>query len=178
MFTYEVDEDITLTLLQERHATELFSLTDSSRETLERWLPWVKYTLHVDDSATFIKQSLQQFANNDGFHAGIWYKGDLAGIVGLHAVDSFHQSTSIGYWLGKQYEGKGIMTRACRAIVRHCFHTLKLQRIEIRVAVGNKKSKAVPERLGFRFESKLHKAEFLHDRFVDVLLYSLTNSKE
>ncbi|HLS65888.1 MAG TPA: GNAT family protein [Pseudogracilibacillus sp.] len=174
LFTYKVNDEIVLALLQERHAEQLFALIDASRESLERWLPWVKSTHQVDDSATFIKQSLQQFANNDGFQAGIWYKGQLAGIVGLHAIDSFHRSTTIGYWLGKQYEGKGIMTRACRAVVRHCFDTLKLQRVEIHVAVGNKKSKAIPERLGFKYEGKLRNAEFLKDQFVDVLLYSLT----
>lgn len=67
------------------------------------------------------------------------------------------------------------MTNACKAIVDYCFDELNLIRIEIRVATQNNKSLAIPDRLGFKKEGCLEKAEFLHDRFVDHYIYGLIN---
>jgi ribosomal-protein-serine acetyltransferase len=40
-------------------------------------------------------------------------------------------------------------------------------------AVGNTKSRAVPERLGFVQEGILHDAEWLYDHYVDLVIYSI-----
>jgi ribosomal-protein-serine acetyltransferase len=59
------------------------------------------------------------------------------------------------------------------ALLRHGFRTLKLNRIEIRAGVRNRRSRAIPERLGFRHEGTLRQAEWLADRFVDHAVYGL-----
>jgi hypothetical protein len=58
----------------------------------------------------------------------------------------------VGYWLGEQYQGKGLVTAACRALVEHAFFELGLNRAVILCATENEKSCAVAERLGFRRE--------------------------
>ena len=63
------------------------------------------------------------------------------------------------------------MTRACRALVAHAFDTLRLQRVEIRVATGNRRSRAIPERLGFREEGILRQVEWLYNHYVDHVVY-------
>lgn len=144
MFTYKIDENTELRLLELRHAEQLFQLTDQSRESLREWLPWIDFTRTVVDSRDFIGGTLQQFSRNDGFQAGIWYQGELAGVIGLHSINWSNKSTSIGYWLGANFEGKGLMTKACKAVVDYCFAELGLNRIEIRTATENKKSAAIP----------------------------------
>jgi len=162
-----------LKLLEERHAEELFPLIDQSRESLREWLPWVDGTKTVDDSKDFIRAGLKQFSDNNGFQAGIWHHGKLAGVIGLHHIDWSNQATSIGYWLSREFEGKGLMTETCRAVIDYCFHELKLNRIEIRVATGNHKSLAIPERLGFQKEGCLRSSEKLYDKYVDHNVFSL-----
>ncbi len=44
MFTIKVDENLSLGLVEKRHAQELFNLTDASRTYLREWLPWVDFT--------------------------------------------------------------------------------------------------------------------------------------
>lgn len=173
MFTYKIDEDLELRLLETRHAEQLFLLTDGSRDYLREWLPWVDYTTEVEDSKNFIETGLKQFGDQNGFQAGIWYQNKLAGVIGLHTINWNDKSTVIGYWLGEAFQGKGIMTKACKAIVQYCFEELELKRVEIRVATENYKSQAIPERLGFQKEGCLRSAAALYDKYIDLYVYGL-----
>lgn len=87
MFYFRLDDDSELRLLEPRHAENLFLLTDKSRKYLREWLPWVDFTKEVSNSKEFIEGTLKQFGNNNGFQAGIWYKGELAGVIGLPTID-------------------------------------------------------------------------------------------
>lgn len=173
MFTLMHDGDVCLRLFNLQDANALFYLTDSSRHYLREWLPWVDSTKAVEDSQSFIDMTLKQFAANNGYQTGIWYQGELAGVIGFHGMDWANKKVSIGYWLGEQFQGKGIMTKACQTIIHHAFHQLHLNRVEIRCAVGNKKSRAIPERLGFQSEGMVREAEWLCDHFVDLVIYGM-----
>ncbi|WP_431027148.1 GNAT family N-acetyltransferase [Lysinibacillus sp. LZ02] len=173
MFTIQINADTYLGLLEKRHAEELFTLTDSSRSYLREWLPWVDATKSVADSESFIDFTLQQFAKNNGFQLAICYQGKIAGMIGLHSINWANRSTSIGYWLGEEYQGKGLMVRACEAVIKYCFIENNLNRIEIRVATGNKRSQAIPEKLGFQKEGCVRQVEWLYNRFVDHDVYGL-----
>lgn len=65
------------------------------------------------------------------------------------------------------------MTRALKSLIAYGFKELGLNRIEVRVAVENKKSRALPERLGFTEEGRLREAERLYDHYVDHIIYGL-----
>lgn len=176
MFTYELDEQSELRLLEERHAEELTELTDRNRQHLREWLPWLDNNRTVEDRKNFIRSTLNQLANNDGFQAGVWHDGQLAGVVGYHGIDWKDRRTSLGYWQGAKFEGKGLMTEACRALTTHAFEAYGLNRMTIICATENKKSRAIPERLGFEFEGVQRQAEWLYDHFVDHALYGMVAS--
>jgi ribosomal-protein-serine acetyltransferase len=171
MFSYSLGDDAELRLLEELHAYALYQLTDTNRAYLRQWLPWVDETNSVDDTRRFIRIATQQFASNQGYECGLWWHGELVGTIGNHRIDWRNGATSIGYWIGEGYQGHGLMTRACRALVAHAFDTLRLQRVEIRVATGNRRSRAIPERLGFREEGILRQVEWLYDHYVDHVVY-------
>ena len=174
MFTIKVDDEIELGLFEERHAQALFELTDRNREHLREWLPWVDSTTSVEDSLSFIRVSLEAFSYNNGFPVGIWYKGQLAGCIGYHYFAWTTRRTEIGYWLGQEFSGKGIMTRATRKLIEYGFGELGLNRIEIRCAPGNLKSQAIPKRLGFTQEGILRQVGIIHDGIVvDMVIYGL-----
>jgi ribosomal-protein-serine acetyltransferase len=173
MFKYIIDEDIELRLLKINDAEELFQLVDLCREHLRKWLPWIDATKSSDDTKVFIKSTMKQFAANNGFQAGIWYKGQVAGVIGYHGMDFSHKSTSIGYWLSEKYVGKGIMTKACKALVDYALIDLGLNRVEIRCAENNHKSRAIPERLGFTNEGMIREAEWLYDHYVSHYVYGM-----
>lgn len=177
MFQLIIDEEIQLGLLEKRHAARLIALQNASRAYLREWLPWVDYSTTTEHAEQFIAASLQQFTDQNGFQAGIFYRGKLVGIIGLHAVNWSNRSTSIGYWLAEAYQGYGIMRRACEGLIAYCFDTYQLHRIEIRVATDNEKSQAIPKKLGFTVEGISRQAEWLYDHFVDHYVYSLLRTE-
>ena len=160
-------------LFEEHHADVLYQLIDRNRPSLREWLPWLDWSHTPADTAAHIRQSQERYKESNGFSAGIWIADNLAGAIGVHAVDSLHRSSSIGYWLSGDFRGGGVMTQACYAVVGAAFDQYRLHRIEIRCTTGNKKSWAIAERLGFSYEGTLREAEWLYDHFVDLKVYSM-----
>lgn len=176
MFSAPVRPGLELRLLEERHAPTLFALVNCQREYLREWLQWTDSTRTEDDILAFIRRSLEQFASNGGLTAGIWELGQLAGVIGTHAIDWINRKAEVGYWLGREYRGRGIVTEACRAMVKHLLVELELNRVEIHCAAGNGRSIAVPKRLGFTHEGTRRQAHLLNGRYVDLEVYSLLRS--
>ncbi|EON71099.1 GNAT family N-acetyltransferase [Lysinibacillus sphaericus] len=174
MFKYDINEKTYLKLLDLSDVDELFALTDRSRDTLREWLPFVDDVKSVKDTEQFIRNAMQQYASNNGIQAGIYFEGKLAGVIGYHQINWQHKWTSIGYWLGNDFVGKGLVTNSMKAVMDYAFSYLKLNRIEVRVAVGNIRSRTIPKVLGFNEEGRLRDAEWLYDHHVDQVVYGLT----
>ena len=81
------------------------------------------------------------------------------------------------YWLAEDMQGRGIVTRTCRAILGYAFDELKINRMQIRIATGNRKSRAIPERLGLQFEGVQRQAELVNGEYYDLALYSMLASE-
>jgi ribosomal-protein-serine acetyltransferase len=176
MFSLKLSDDLELQLLEDRHSEDLFDLVDQNRPLLRQWLPWVDTNVTVGDTRNFIKNALDHFANDAGLVAGIWYQNRIIGVIGFNSIDWQNRIAHIGYWLDAAHQGNGFVTRACRALIDYAFDELELNRIEIHCAVGNSKSRAVPERLGFSQEGLVRHAEWLYDRFVDHAIYGILAS--
>jgi ribosomal-protein-serine acetyltransferase len=159
--------------LQLRDARDLFALVEANRERLRRWLPWPDANRSVLDSRAFILRVRSRARTGAAESFGLWWKDRLVGVTGFVWIDPANHSAGIGYWLAQEAEGHGLMTAAVSALLRHGFRTLRLHRIEIRAGVRNRRSRAVPERLGFRHEGTLRQVECLGDRFVDHAVYGL-----
>jgi ribosomal-protein-serine acetyltransferase len=168
-----VDDEIALTLLEEQHAAELFRLVDANRAYLRQWLPWLDQNTRVEHTAAFIQGSLRQFAARDGLACGIRFRGALAGVAGIHRIDWPNRRTSLGYWLAETHERKGLVTRACTALLDYVFGDLGLNHVEIACAPANIRSCAIAERLGFTREAVLRQREWLYDHFVDHVVYGM-----
>ncbi|EFU83255.1 GNAT family N-acetyltransferase [Staphylococcus lugdunensis] len=173
IFGYKIDESISLKILEQREAPLLFKLVDSNREYLSEFLPFVEYTTTVEDSKKFIRSALQQFSDGNGFHSGIWFYGELVGVIGLHYLDLVNKKTSIGYYLAETFQKKGIMTKCTEALIRYIYEEFDVNRIEICMSTDNKKSQSIPQRLGFTKEGTLRSNERLHGKFSDSYVYSL-----
>lgn len=165
------DGEICLSPVCAGDARDMFALVDRARVHLRKWLPWLDASRSVPDTLDFIELSQKQFEKKEALAICIRCRGEIAGMIGFHRFDWNNRSTSIGYWLSQDMQGKAIVTRSCRLLVNFAFTELKLNRVEIRCAQDNKKSRAIPERLGFTNEGTIRDGEWLYDKFVDLVVY-------
>ncbi|WYP25146.1 GNAT family protein [Alkalihalobacillus sp. FSL W8-0930] len=169
----DTDKRSVVKRLELHHAEELFQLIDKSRESLSAWLTFPTYTHSVSDTVAFIEKSLKRSETNNGYWSGIWYEGKLVGSIGLLYIDYTTRRTEMGYWLGEEFVGKGLMTNACTQLIRVAFDELNLQKTEIKVATINTKSQAIPMKLGFTQEGIIRRDERINNTFHDRILYGL-----
>ncbi|WP_377890824.1 GNAT family N-acetyltransferase [Alkalihalobacillus sp. R86527] len=179
MFTYQVNEDLYLRMYTVDDAEELYNLTEESKDYLREWLAWVDYNTDVEGSKAFIEGTIKSLVHTGGFPKtlAMIYKGELAGTIGFNEINRTHDYATIGYWLGEKHQKKGIVTEACKAILEYGFQTIGLNRIEIRAATENKKSRGVPERLGFTKEGLVRQVEKVNGEYVDHVVYGMLKNE-
>jgi ribosomal-protein-serine acetyltransferase len=172
-----ISPELFLRVLRPYEAGELFTLVEGNRPHLRQWLPWVDGTRSPVDSRRFLEASYAGFLREDGFSFGIRHNGNLVGLVGFHGFDHLNRVTSLGYWLSEDACGKGIMRKSVEACTEFAFTAKEMNRIYIRCATANERSKRIPKALGYSYEGTQRQAEWLYDHFVDLEVYSLLVSE-
>jgi ribosomal-protein-serine acetyltransferase len=167
----------------------LFELIQANRSHLVEWQRWIDQLHSLAHVQYFIDtnrrdaQSFEKAEESDevrSTHPGFQLllvdpDGEILGMVGYQGLHLLNRICSLGYWLGEEYQGRGLVTQACQTLVNYSFNTLHFNRIEIQCSVDNKPSQGIPERLGFTKEACLKQIEYKEQekRFVDHYLYRL-----
>ncbi|WP_456269701.1 GNAT family N-acetyltransferase [Kushneria sp. AK178] len=178
MFFHPINETLSLSLLHPRMAPELYRLVDDNRAHLSRWLGWVAHTTSPADSAGFIRQSLHDYADGKRLICGLHYSPQtrplLVGTVSFNEIMPATGRASLGYWLDERWQGRGLMTLACQAMIRLALEDYALEKMQISAATGNTRSRAVCERLGARLEGVITRAESVNGVVHDHAVYGLS----
>ena len=171
MFYRKLSEELEIRLTIPNFAGELYALTDRNRAYLRKWLPWLDHVKGILDTQAFIEKQLQNFADSKALHVTIFYRTEIVGVAGYNSLDHLNGIGYIGYWLGEEYTGRGIMTRVVEDLMQLGREYYDLQKGDIRWASQNSKSRAIPQRLGFQHEGTLRKAERVNDEWFDHEVY-------
>ncbi|MCP2042037.1 GNAT family N-acetyltransferase [Pontibacter sp. HSC-36F09] len=167
-----VSPEITLHGAQVSDAPALYQLIDSGRLYLREWLPFIDFSQSASDTELYLRSVTSPGNLQDQVYT-IRFQGEVAGIIGYKTIDRVNRKLEIGYWLGEGFQKKGIMIRSCTALIAQAFEQMRMNRIQIKVGVGNSKSSRIPQRLGFRLEGIERDGEWLQGRFIDLEVYSL-----
>lgn len=116
---------------------------------------------------------LQGYVEQKSLTTVILMNGKVAGIAGYNEIDWNNRIAYIGYWLGKSFQSRGVMTRVCKVLTDYALCDLNLNKVDIHAAEENLKSRKIPERLGFTQEGKIRQNEWLYDHFVDHIVYGM-----
>lgn len=170
---FELDKDLVLRNLVIGDEADLYAAVIANFDHLRTFLHWVVPTFSRTDTRDFILRSKRSLAEGTGQNWGVFADGKFAGMIGFVRFDRPSRNAEIGYWISKEHEGRGLITRSCRRLIDYAFGELELNRIEIHCAAENVRSRAVPERLGFTLEGMLRRSQWRHDRFYDMAIYGL-----
>ncbi len=121
------------------------------------------------EAASWIAHAI---GGSGGTHRAIEVAGRLAGGIGFEPVAGRHATALFGYWLGREYWGRGIGTDAAQTLSDYALTRGGLRRLEASVFAENAASARVLEKCGFTLEARLPSA-YLDRSGVpcDALLY-------
>lgn len=165
-----ITDDIQLIPLCLDDISDIFRMLNDEREYMREWLPFVDHTHKEEDTANAVAGMLQSPAEQ----FTIRYMGILVGLIGFKDYDEVNRKIEIGYWLSQYQQGRGIMIRSVEALLDYAFVCLNVNRVQIKVAVGNSKSNRIPQKLNFTLEGVERDGELLVDnKYTDINVYSL-----
>jgi [ribosomal protein S5]-alanine N-acetyltransferase len=151
---------------------------------IAKYLYEVPYPYRINDALNFVKSSYNDFKLRKAITFGIEYKNilesklPLVGTIGIKDIDYVNKKANIGYWIGKQYQGKGIATESIKLVVNYAFDVLKLKEISAYVFHDNNPSIRVLEKNGFVKTSDVNEYHPLSNRCRNSLIYTLKNKKK
>jgi len=100
--------------------------------------------------------------------------GEAVGSVGIFIKDDvYRKSGELGYWLGEEYWGKGIMSAAVRQICKEAFAQFDIVRIFAEPYSHNTGSRRVLEKTGFTLEGVMKNSVCKHEKIYDSCMYAL-----
>ncbi len=123
----------------------------------------------------FIKK-MTSSSNNNVF--AIFYKGKLAGAIGLHRMDDINRFTAeLGYWIGEPFWNKGIASVAVKKMIQYGFQNLDINRIFASTLETNIASQRVLLKNNFIFEGISRKSAYKDGVFLDEHRFSLLENE-
>lgn len=196
MFELTIDHELHLRTLHPDDAEQLFALLERNRARLKPWIhpsalpetaraarlfaiecyfgsldPLTAIdTPYIDELGSYYPPPYPQM------ELGIWYKGELVGEVALSIMDRSGSAAEFGYWITKEQEGKGIITRCVRALMDHAIDEMHVERFEIGCAKENRRSRAIPARLGYDLKATIPNGEIIGECVYDRLLFEVQSA--
>ena len=142
------------------------------------WLPWARVDHGLAETRRYLRAARSAWSRQSAFEFVIELRDSqrIAGIVSLHRVDWVRAAAGLGYWVRRSERNKGIAGEAANAALGHALAGLRLHRIEALVALENKASQRVVEKLGFVREGVAREAEYVDGRYLDHVQYSFLRS--
>lgn len=177
MFSINVNEKIRISLLNQIDSQTFFKLMKKNYEYLGQFMPRIFETKTVEDTKIVIKKFLVEFANNNGFKAGIYYEDVLVGVCGFKYIDWYNKKTELMYWIDENFSGRGIVSKCVLILSEIAFKDYSLNKVIIKAREDNTASRKVAEKCDFHLEGKILKDEFANGKFNNIYIYGKFKDK-
>ena len=128
-----------------------------------------------EDALAHIAAIEEKIESNTGINWGITIKGNdsIIGIIGHYRIQPENYRAEIGYMSLPEYNGKGYITEAIKAVVAYGFDQMHLHSIEAVIDPDNIASERVLQKNGFVKEAHILENEYWDGKFWDTVIYSL-----
>jgi len=151
---------------------------------LQPWEPL--WSINELERSSFVKRvrMFERLSHNDQAYSFLIYKSDNEDFIGEVNISNVQrgiiQSCTIGYWIAKDCEGKGMMSESLELVKEFIFNELKLHRIEAACLPHNMPSLKVLLKNGFIKEGTARKLLKINDKWQDhtVLSFILDDFKK
>ena len=160
---------------QTNDVLNLLSAARESMAELQLWLPWCHPDFSLADSLDFVMSCGEDWAAGRKYRFAIYDRADGAfvGSIGLNEVNRLHGFANLTYWVRSSRTGQGIASTGIRLVAPIAFEQLHLNRLQLVIAMGNRASIRVAEKVGAHREGVLGDRILFRGRPEDAVMYSL-----
>jgi [ribosomal protein S5]-alanine N-acetyltransferase len=172
---FPVLETENLILKAVTHADAAAFLDMRSNTTVMQYIPR-PIMQNAEEATTFIDNCIDNIAQNEYIHWGIYYKSqpnEMLGSIGYYRTQLAHYRSEIGYSLREKYFSKGIMQEAIATVIAYGFETIQLHTIEAVIDPANIASQKLLVRNGFVQEGHFLENELWQGKWLDTLVLTL-----
>lgn len=159
-------------ILREPKASDALDIAKHIGEKeVSQYISSVPYPYNIEMAKFWLKKTAKENGVSK-YSFVIDIDGKAVGGISLDKLEP-QLKCDLGYWLGSQYWGQGIMTEAVRLIADYAFKKLKLKRIEANIYGPNIGSMRIVEKLGFKKEGQMRNYAYVNKKLVQGTMYSL-----
>jgi RimJ/RimL family protein N-acetyltransferase len=143
--------------------------------TIAKWTNSIPWPYSIDDARRYLETRVAANETTDSFGWGIVEKESdtLVGAIGLHDVRADRSSAELGYWIGKDFRGRGYTTEAARRVLSWAFETAEFYRIQATYVPGNEASAGVMRNIGMQPEGLLRGFGYKNGEHLDLYLQAV-----
>ena len=153
----------------------LYQAVRESVTEMSPWMPWCHADYSIEESRAWVESRAEAWEKSTeyDFVTTDARDGSFLGGCGLNHIDQANLIANLGYWVRTGRTKRGVASATVRLLAQFGFSKLKLNRIEIMAAVGNKASQRVAEKAGARREGILRNRIAVRERVYDAVMFSL-----
>ncbi len=150
--------------------------TWANDERVTRFLTWDVHGT-VDVTEFVVNDWCNFYEKQDFYNWAIEFEGKIIGSIGCVDTDERSERGEIGYCIGFDYWGKGIVTEAVTAVTDYLLNDIGYNRLEIAHATENPASGKVAIKCGYKYEgTKREYFKALNGDLLDIAFYSTLKS--
>ncbi len=138
---------------------------------LRRGVPW---PYPADGALSFIREQVLPVQGRSKWFWALHLDG-VDGAIGVIDLWREARPDNRGFWLGRDFWGRGCMTEAADRVTDYAFETLGFEELIFKNARGNRRSRNVKLRAGVRLID-IRPAQFVDPAYTEAEIWRLTKS--
>lgn len=158
-------------------AQAFFDLTDNNRAYLRRWLPWLDSVTSVNDTQNSLNARVLSDKAGITINRFMMVENAIVGIIDVREIKDSQSELGVtalvGYWLAKEYAGRGYTTTALKQMVALC-RDRGIETVILRANPDNIGSNQVAIKAGFIYQETQKNASALYGKKIDLNIYHLS----
>ena len=144
-------------------------------EVIRQLAAHVPWPYPEDGAADYLQNIIAPKQGQDYWAWVICLKEDTATVIGAIDLWRMGKPENRGFWLGREFWGRGIMTEAVMPVTDHAFDDLGFEELILSNALGNHRSRQVKEKTGARL-LRVEPAAFVDPAYREHEIWQLTKS--
>ena len=153
---------------------EFFELIQKNKDHVHNTFPvTVDNCLDIEKTTNFISENIEKENNKDGYYFYIrnLETNKLIGYVCIKNIKKEVMKCEFAYFIDKDFEGQGIISKVVSQTIARCFDELKMNKIFICTSKINKASQQIALKHGFQQEGILREEFKNHEEILEDVVY-------